>query len=298
MLLDKDTLINNLIRDNKISSIRNYLINNNTIDEGIVYEYGFPYLCDEKMMSIIANRIDTLNVLNTYNITGSFVDLVIDSFIDDSEIISLLISKHSHILDVSQCNLLVKYSMYSELLASHQNSLNDDVILNLYKKGYLTEIDKSKLHLVVGAPLVEKPMESLTMEQIGVVAIVRTLTNEELEYVLNKILSSPDELFQKGYIEILMMTQQIPSKFLTEIVCGWKYTSGERWFVQMLRYQNLDDVLDYILDNYKLEYLALAELSKNTATSTNKLARLYDEYLDAITDIKQHNLPFLECHFS
>lgn len=292
--IDTNTMIDILIKDNKIDVVREAVLKEN-FDE-LIQNERLNYCTDEELAKITENETNLINVISKYKLNEKIITMVLENFIEYTTAIKSIINEYMEILKPQHFEAILKNAKLKSVVMENSLRANDESVIYLHSKNMIPMADERQLAVIVNNDFKNPDIKTLTMEEIFVVAYIKKFTKEELDFVLDKIFEFTSDLQLKGSMDMMLQTQSIPDDVLVKIVTEWEWDLDDTWFYRMLIHQNLDSVIDYILDKGNLSEEAIVHIISNDKTSTKKLMRLYEKYSDIIIGMNPSKLPVLDCH--
>lgn len=292
--IDTNTMIDILIKDNKINVVREAILKEN-FDE-LIQNERLNYCTDEELAEITENETNLINVISKYKLNEKIITMVLENFIEYTTAIKSIINEYMEILKPQHFEAILKNAKLKSVVMENSLRANDESVIYLHSKNMIPMADERQLAVIVNNDFKNPDIKTLTMEEIFVVAYIKKFTKEELDFVLDKIFEFTSDLQLKGSMDMMLQTQSIPDDVLVKIVTEWEWDLDDTWFYRMLIHQNLDSVIDYILDKGNLSEEAIVHIISNDKTSTKKLIRLYEKYSDIIIGMNPSKLPVLDCH--
>lgn len=292
--IDTNTMIDILVKDNKINVVREAILNEN-LDELIKNE-RLNYCTDEEFAEITRNETNLMNVMAEYRLNEKIITMIVENFIEYTTAIKFIVNEYMEILQPKHFEAILKNAKLKSVVVENNLRANDESLIYLHSKNMIPMLDERQSTVIVNNDFKNPDIKTLTMEEIFVVAYIKKLTKDELDFVLSKIFEYTSDLELKGSMDMMLHTQSIPDDVLVKIVTEWEWDLDDTWFYRMLIHQNLDAVIDYILDKGNLSKEAIVHIVGNKKTSTKKLMRLYENYSDIIIGMNPSRLPVLDCH--
>lgn len=292
--INKEDMIKLLLDDNKINVVREAVMSGNYSD--MIKKERLNYCTDEELYDLANEEENLLLVLLKYDANEKLINLIINDFIEYENVIRIFIFNNMNKLNPKHLEKLIKYPKYREFISDNLKYANRESTIFLYKNKMIPVPTQEQLSVILPDSFVGADIRTLSLNNICVASYERMFTPDELDYAINRIFDTNIDLYMKGHIDSLLQSQDIPDYFLKKMVMEWDYTPDELWFERMLRCQNLDSVIDYILDNYNLKKDAIKLIITNNRTSPKKLIRLYKDYYDLIVESGSKTLPVLDCH--
>lgn len=292
--IDKDKMIELLLKDNKVNVVRNAILKNDY--DSMIQQERLNYLTDEELYNLAKDEDELVLVMMKYFANSRLIDIIINDFIDYERVIKLFINKYMDEIMPAHLEKLIKYPKYKECIMDNIDKANKEATIFLHKNKMIVNTTQKQFSIILPQSIIDADLKTLNLNNICIVSYERKFTPEELEYAIEKIFATNIDLHMKGYIDSILQSQDVPTYYLQKMIKEWTYTPDELWFERLLKHQNLDGVIDYILDNYRLEKDTIAIILGNNKTSPKKLLRLYKDYFDLIVKIQSKALPVLDCH--
>lgn len=292
--INKDDMIDLLLNDNKIDVVRKAVIDDDY--SNMIKRERLNYCTDEELLSIAKDEETLLQTLIKYDPSEKLIDLIVNDFIEYENAIKFFINNFMKKLSPANLEKLLKYTKYKELISDNIKTANNEAIVFLYKNDMIPTPTQEQLSIILPDRFQNVDIKTLSVNNMCIASYDRKFTEEELEYAINKILETKIDLYMKGSIDCLIHSQDIPDYYLNKMVKEWEYNISELWFKRLLTHQKLDSVIDYILENNKLNKDIICLIIKNKKTSPKKLIGLYKDYCGLILESGSKTLPVLDCH--
>lgn len=292
--IDKESLIENLIRDNKINVVREAVVNNDY--EQMIKNERLNYCTEDELMKILSTEDNLISVMENYRLNSCIILRIFKDYLNYSKAVKKIIVDYIEILEPQHFELLIENPKYKSTIIEHNKKANYESTIYLSKKNMITAATSRQTAIIVGEKYINVDVRNLEYSKVLAAAYVNKFSKDDLEYVINMILGYKEDLKYKGGMDTILHTQEVPDKYLEKIVKEWEYTSDEPWFGRLLAHQKLDAIIDYILENVKLREKEIILILENKKTSPRKLIRLYEKYADIINTINPSRLPVLDCH--
>lgn len=295
LTMDVDKLIKLLIADNKISKVREAVMSNGY--KQLMYEERLNY-CSKEELKAIVEAENIASIMMEYDFNDEIIDYIIDKFPENIEFVKKMINVYVHKLKPKHVDILFTNAKIRNCILNYQGRLSDETCIYLHGKGLLKNLTYHQKDIIVTNSKKGYDIKSLKLDEITAITYNQKFTPEEVRIVLDMIFSldMKYDLKPKGYMEMILSTQDVPDDALVKIITEWKYDMNEEIIESLLRKQNLDAVLDYILDNNDINMKTVKSILSNSKTSTKKLSRLYEKYSSLIVSSNPKKLPILECH--
>lgn len=289
---DED-FITALIEDNKIDVIRECICIGRY--DLLEKREGLNYISDEKLNELIDS--DLLNeVIDKYSYNDRFIEFMISRLPESKENIKLMLEKNIQYFYPKHFEKILEYRDIRKIIKDNIDNLNNESVLFLVDNRVIDTKSPEHVCLIMENKMYGKSVFNKNMRDITMIAFYRQLSSEELDYVINKIMGYDSELEKQGNMLNLAQCQELPVNILKDILEHWVYKSTSMLFKNIVKYQNLDEVLDYILENVDLDETALNCIINNPKTSTRILAKMYDICPELVIKNSPSNLPVLDCH--
>ena len=292
--IETKDLIKLLLEDYKVNVVREAIMKDDY--DSMIKAERLNYCTEEELSSICADINTVMYVLSEYKINIQIIEIFLDNFMENSKVVEAILDKYIDVLMPKHFELLIKNLKYKSWISSNISKVNDESTIYLHGKSMIPRANPRQTTLIVEHGMKDASVYNLKLDEIYVLSYIKIFDEEELRYILDKIFDLKVDLLMKGYIEDLMRTQTIPKDILYKVVTQWTYDCDETWFKKMLSSQNLDGVIDYILDNVPLTKDSIWCILKNKNTSTKKLGRIYDKYMELVVECNPVKLPILECN--
>lgn len=294
LCMDKDSFISILIKNNRIDTVREIVVSDSFTT--VFKRERLNYCSESELRYILEDERFFLKVLDEYALSPKMLDLIFESDYLNRSSKKAVIEQYFQKLKPNHVETMLSDRDYMDLIVK-QDNLDPYTQIFLNNKGMLKKLSLEALSIRSIESNKNVDIKSIdSIKRIVVSCYARKWSEEEVVVAVEKILALPEEFESQGYMDNLMNKQLIPDKYLMKMLIEWDYDGREEWFLKMLSYQKLDNIIDIIVDNVELTDEAVVRIFSNKNTSTSTLARLYEKYESVVLSSKIVMLPILDIH--
>lgn len=294
LCMDKDSFISILIKNNRIDTVREIVVSDSFTT--VFKRERLNYCSESELRYILEDERFFLKVLDEYALSPKMLDLIFESDYLNRSSKKAVIEQYFQKLKPNHVETMLNDRDYMDLIVK-QDNLDPYTQIFLNNKGILKKLSLEALSIRSIESNKNVDIKSIdSIKRIVVSCYARKWSEEEVVVAVEKILALPEEFESQGYMDNLMNKQLIPDKYLMKMLIEWDYDGREEWFLKMLSYQKLDNIIDIIVDNVELTDEAIVQIFSNKNTSTSTLARLYEKYESVVLSSKIVMLPILDIH--
>lgn len=294
LCMDKDSFISILIKNNRIDTVREIVVSDSFTT--VFKRERLNYCSESELRYILEDERFFLKVLDEYALSPKMLDLIFESDYLNRSSKKAVIEQYFQKLKPNHVETMLNDRDYMDLIVK-QDNLDPYTQIFLNNKGILKKLSLEALSIRSIESNKNVDIKSIdSIKRIVVSCYARKWSEEEVVVAVEKILALPEEFESQGYMDNLMNKQLIPDKYLMKMLIEWDYDGREEWFLKMLSYQKLDNIIDIIVDNVELTDEAVVQIFSNKNTSTSTLARLYEKYESVVLSSKIVMLPILDIH--
>lgn len=294
LCMDKDSFISILIKNNRIDTVREIVVSDSFTT--VFKRERLNYCSESELRYILEDERFFLNVLDEYALSPKMLDLIFESDYLNRSSKKAVIEQYFQKLKPNHVETMLNDRDYMDLIVK-QDNLDPYTQIFLNNKGILKKLSLEALSIRSIESNKNVDIKSIdSIKRIVVSCYARKWSEEEVVVAVEKILALPEEFESQGYMDNLMNKQLIPDKYLMKMLIEWDYDGREEWFLKMLSYQKLDNIIDIIVDNVELTDEAVVQIFSNKNTATSTLARLYEKYESVVLSSKIVMLPILDIH--
>lgn len=294
LCMDKDSFISILIKNNRIDTVREIVVSDSFTT--VFKRERLNYCSESELRYILEDERFFLKVLDEYALSPKMLDLIFESDYLNRSSKKAVIEQYFRKLKPNHVETMLNDRDYMDLIVK-QDNLDPYTQIFLNNKGILKKLSLEALSIRSIESNKNVDIKSIdSIKRIVVSCYARKWSEEEVVVAVEKILALPEEFESQGYMDNLMNKQLIPDKYLMKMLIEWDYDGREEWFLKMLSYQKLDNIIDIIVDNVELTDEAVVQIFSNKNTSTSTLARLYEKYESVVLSSKIVMLPILDIH--
>lgn len=294
LCMDKDSFISILIKNNRIDTVREIVVSDSFTT--VFKRERLNYCSESELRYILEDERFFLEVLDEYALSPKMLDLIFESDYLNRSSKKAVIEQYFQKLKPNHVETMLNDRDYMDLIVK-QDNLDPYTQIFLNNKGILKKLSLEALSIRSIESNKNVDIKSIdSIKRIVVSCYARKWSEEEVVVAVEKILALPEEFESQGYMDNLMNKQLIPDKYLMKMLIEWDYDGREEWFLKMLSYQKLDNIIDIIVDNVELTDEAVVQIFSNKNTSTSTLARLYEKYESVVLSSKIVMLPILDIH--
>lgn len=294
LCMDKDSFISILIKNNRIDTVREIVVSDSFTT--VFKRERLNYCSESELRYILEDERFFLKVLDEYALSPKMLDLIFESDYLNRSSKKAVIEQCFQKLKPNHVETMLNDRDYMDLIVK-QDNLDPYTQIFLNNKGILKKLSLEALSIRSIESNKNVDIKSIdSIKRIVVSCYARKWSEEEVVVAVEKILALPEEFESQGYMDNLMNKQLIPDKYLMKMLIEWDYDGREEWFLKMLSYQKLDNIIDIIVDNVELTDEAVVQIFSNKNTATSTLARLYEKYESVVLSSKIVMLPILDIH--
>ena len=294
LCMDKDSFISILIKNNRIDTVREIVVSDSFTT--VFKRERLNYCSESELRYILEDERFFLKVLDEYALSPKMLDLIFESDYLNRSSKKAVIEQYFQKLKPNHVETMLNDRDYMDLIVK-QDNLDPYTQIFLNNKGILKKLSLEALSIRSIESNKNVDIKSIdSIKRIVVSCYARKWSEEEVVVAVEKILALPEEFESQGYMVNLMNKQLIPDKYLMKMLIEWDYDGREEWFLKMLSYQKLDNIIDIIVDNVELTDEAVVQIFSNKNTATSTLARLYEKYESVVLSSKIVMLPILDIH--
>ena len=292
LCMDKDSFISILIKNNRIDTVREIVVSDSFTT--VFKRERLNYCSESELRYILEDERFFLKVLDEYALSPKMLDLIFESDYLNRSSKKAVIEQYFQKLKPNHVETMLNDRDYMDLIVK-QDNLDPYTQIFLNNKGILKKLSLEALSIRSIESNKNVDIKSIdSIKRIVVSCYARKWSEEEVVVAVEKILALPEEFESQGYMDNLMNKQLIPDKYLMKMLIEWDYDGREEWFLKMLSYQKLDNIIDIIVDNVELTDEAVVQIFSNKNTATSTLARLYEKYESVVLSSKIVMLPILD----
>lgn len=307
--MDRRTLIDKIISDKRKYVLRDF-VKRGVANQLAVYEYA-RYADESEMIAILSERKRCLEFTQTMKLTEKWFRFIFDKYcIEDfnSDIVSALVENQSNCFSIREYDYLDKNAtIYRERLLSSGiiRDLNGSLLRELSDRrlvpdGVIYDVNDKVARAVASNKVFKNIVKLDTMQ---VIMFLKRLTDEEINHYLS-ILREESEFVYAGGLGILFATQKVSDELMLNTLDRFEtiklpdssnsVEKTERWIRGLLKYQNLDNIIDKVLEKIEYnEFLIDLMLEHNTETSTKVLLKVIKNNKSKLNSYKATGYPVL-----